>query len=87
MLSDKKNARGKIRLILPRGLGNARLTGEFSMDALDAVLSGTLTLTTAAAWRGRDTKLAGWAVHDRQTRGRVHAEPDHPLPGAFPAGP
>ena len=40
MLSDKKNARGRIRLILPRGLGSARLTGEFSMDALDAVLSG-----------------------------------------------
>ena len=40
MLSDKKNARGRIRLILPRGLGNARLTGDFSMDALDAVLSG-----------------------------------------------
>lgn len=40
MLSDKKNAGGRIRLILPRGLGNARLTGEFSMDALDAVLSG-----------------------------------------------
>ena len=40
MLSDKKNARGKIRLILPRGLGDAHLTGNFSMDALDAVLSG-----------------------------------------------
>ena len=40
MLSDKKNARGRIRLILPRGLGNARLTGDFSMDALEAVLSG-----------------------------------------------
>ena len=40
MLSDKKNARGRIRLILPRGLGDAHLTGDFSMDALDAVLSG-----------------------------------------------
>lgn len=40
MFSDKKNTRGRIRLILPRGLGRARLTGEFSMDALDAVLAG-----------------------------------------------
>ena len=40
MLSDKKNARGRIRLILPRGLGDAHLTGDFSMDALDKVLSG-----------------------------------------------
>ena len=40
MLSDKKNVRGKIRLILPRGLGDAHLTANFSMDALDTVLSG-----------------------------------------------
>lgn len=40
MLSDKKNARGEIRLILPRGLGDAHLTANFSMDALDTVLSG-----------------------------------------------
>ncbi len=40
MFSDKKNARGRIRLILPRGLGDAQLTGDFSIDALDAVLSG-----------------------------------------------
>ena len=40
MLSDKKNVRGRIRLILPRGLGDAHLTANFSMDALDTVLSG-----------------------------------------------
>ena len=40
MLTDKKNLRGKIRLVLPRGLGQARLTGSFSPKALDAVLSG-----------------------------------------------
>ena len=40
MLNDKKNAAGRIRLILPKGLGNARLTGNFSMNSLDAVLSG-----------------------------------------------
>ena len=40
MLSDKKNVRGRIRLILPNGLGAARLTGNFSMNALDAVLAG-----------------------------------------------
>lgn len=40
MLADKKNVLGKIRLILPQGLGNARLTGDFSHAALDAVLSG-----------------------------------------------
>jgi len=40
MLGDKKNAGGRIRLILPRGLGDAHLTGDFSMDALDNVLSG-----------------------------------------------
>ena len=40
MLADKKNQRGKIRLVLPRGLGQARLTENFSLKALDAVLSG-----------------------------------------------
>ena len=40
MLSDKKNAQGRIRLILPDGLGNALLTGNFSMKSLDAVLEG-----------------------------------------------
>lgn len=40
-------------------------------------------MTTAAAWQGRDTNLAGWAVRNRQTRGRVHAEPDHPYRGPF----
>lgn len=40
MFADKKKARGKIRLILPRSLGDARLTDKFSMNALDAVLHG-----------------------------------------------
>ena len=40
MLGDKKNSGGRIRLILPRGLGDAHLTGDFSMNALDIVLSG-----------------------------------------------
>jgi len=40
MLGDTKHAQGRIRLILPRGLGDAHLTGDFSMDALDIVLSG-----------------------------------------------
>ena len=40
MLADKKNVLGRIRLILPQGLGSARLTGDFSHPALDAVLSG-----------------------------------------------
>ena len=41
MLTDKKNARGRIRLVLPRSLGDVRLTGAFSMTALDAVLRGS----------------------------------------------
>ncbi len=41
MLADKKNVVGQIRLILPRGLGSARLTGNFSLESLDAVLSGS----------------------------------------------
>ena len=40
-------------------------------------------MTTAAAWRARDNTLAPWAVRDRQSRGRVHAEPDHPYRGPF----
>ena len=40
MLADKKNLDGKIRLILPEGLGRARLTGRFSQQALNAVLAG-----------------------------------------------
>ncbi|MYA31582.1 MAG: deoxyguanosinetriphosphate triphosphohydrolase [Gammaproteobacteria bacterium] len=40
-------------------------------------------MTTAAAWRGRDTTLAPWAVRDEQTRGRVHAEPGHPYRSPF----
>ena len=40
-------------------------------------------MTTAAAWRGRDTTLAAWAVRDEQTRGRVHAEPGHPYRSPF----
>lgn len=40
MLADKKAAGGKIRLVLPRSLGDSRLTGAFSMKALDAVLHG-----------------------------------------------
>ena len=40
-------------------------------------------MTAAAARRGRDSTLAPWAVGDRQTRGRVHAEPDHPYRGPF----
>lgn len=40
MLADKKNLDGKIRLVLPRGLGQAFVTGNFSHQALDSVLSG-----------------------------------------------
>lgn len=40
-------------------------------------------MTTVTAWRARDNTLAGWAVRDRQTRGRVHAESDHPYRGPF----
>ncbi|MCY3987429.1 MAG: deoxyguanosinetriphosphate triphosphohydrolase [Gammaproteobacteria bacterium] len=40
-------------------------------------------MTKAAAWRARDDTLAGWAVRDRQTRGRVHAEADHPYRSPF----
>ena len=40
-------------------------------------------MTTAAAWRGRNKTLAGCAVRDEQTRGRVHAEPDHPYRSPF----
>ena len=40
-------------------------------------------MTTAAAWQARDTTLAPWAVRDRHTRGRVHAEPGHPYRGPF----
>ncbi len=40
MLADKKNLDGAIRLVLPDGLGRARLTGDFSHESLDAVLAG-----------------------------------------------
>ena len=40
MLADKKNLHGTIRLVLPDGLGRARLTGDFSHESLDAVLAG-----------------------------------------------
>ena len=40
MLADKKNAGGAIRLVLPDGMGQARLTGDFSQESLDAVLEG-----------------------------------------------
>ena len=40
MFADKKNVGGEIRLVLPRLLGDAELTGAFSMATLDAVLSG-----------------------------------------------
>ena len=41
MFADKKNVRGRIRLILPLCLGDAELSDSFSMDFLDAVLSGS----------------------------------------------
>lgn len=40
-------------------------------------------MTKAAAWRARNKTLAGCAVRDEQTRGRVHAEPDHPYRSPF----
>ncbi len=40
MLTDKKNLKGAIRLVLPDGLGRARLTSDFSHESLDAVLAG-----------------------------------------------
>ena len=40
MLADKKNVSGSIRLVLPDGMGRARLTGDFSRKSLDAVLEG-----------------------------------------------
>jgi len=40
MLADKKNLKGAIRLVLPNGMGRARLTGDFSDESLDAALKG-----------------------------------------------
>ena len=40
MLADKKNLSGKIRLILPQGLGRARLTADFPDTLLRDVLAG-----------------------------------------------
>lgn len=37
----------------------------------------------AAARQAPDRMLAPWAVRDAQTRGRVHAEPDHPYRSSF----
>ena len=41
LLADKKNLKGAIRLVLPDGMGRARLTGDFSHQSLDAVLAGS----------------------------------------------